>query len=113
MCTSKASQTDKVIEFVPHDSELIGSIDKQHWVQKEVERPKFRAKDVIEIMRSEGFQRFNQHHHTVLWQSQDAKNPGRGYGVEVQGLWYWYDRWVDVARKHCRENRDRYVAATG
>ena len=30
---------------------------------------------------------------------EDAKHPGKGYGVEVQGAWYWYQSywfWVDA-----------------
>ena len=60
-------------------------------------------------MRQEGYVRFNMHHHTQLWKKMDAKNPGKGYGVEVAKTWYWYDRWVDEVRKHCAENSDKYT----
>lgn len=101
-------QADEAIEFIGADTQLAEEIDKQYWVLKETERPKFRPKEVIERMKSEGFLRFGQHQHTLLWQAVDAKNPSKGYGVEVSGQWYWYERWVDRVREHCLENSEKY-----
>ncbi len=101
--TGKRGQADRTVEFIPADSLLAAEIDKQYWVQKEVERPKLRAKDVVETIRSEGFGAFNMYHHTQLWKSVDGKNPGRGFGVDVAGTWYWYERWLELVRRHCRE----------
>jgi len=107
--TGKPGQADKIIEFIDPHSEMAKTIDREYWVQKEVERPKFLPKQIVALMRSEGFSGFSMYHHTKFWQSRDAKNPGRGYGVEIAGGWYWYERWVAEVRKHCQENRDRFV----
>ncbi len=101
-------QADKAIEFIPADSDLAKEIDKQYWVLKQAERPKFKPGRVVQLMRAEGFTGFNMHHHTVLWQSNDAKNSSKGYGVEIEGAWYWYEPWVDEVRKHCSANLELY-----
>lgn len=32
--------------------------------------------------------------HVVMWKAEDTKTPGKGYGVEIQRNWYWYEWWV-------------------
>ena len=44
--TGKAGQADHVIEFISPSSELARQIDRQYWVQKEVEKPKYQRKDM-------------------------------------------------------------------
>ncbi len=102
------SQTDRVIEFIAPDSELAKEIDRQYWVQKETEKPKYRPSDIVKLMNEEGYPQFKMHHHTELWQGLDARKPGKGYGVDVSGTWYWYDRWVERAREHCVKHREEY-----
>ena len=62
-------------------------------------------------MQQEGYTGFKQYQHTLLWKKLDAKNPGKGYGVEIAETWYWYDRWVDIVREHCEANADSYTSA--
>ncbi len=107
------SQADIAIEFVSADSDLGQRINREYWVQREVERPKHLPSQVRDAMKAEGFSRFEMHHHTQLWKTLDAKNPGRGYGVQVASTWYWYDRWVDEVREHCVANRVLYLADPG
>ena len=109
--TSKKAQADRVIEFIPADSELGESINaKYHQViLKEVERPKHLPSEVWQMMQREGYTGFKQYQHTTLWKELDAKNPGKGYGVQVTSTWYWYDRWVDEVRNHCEANKSLYV----
>jgi hypothetical protein len=109
--TSKKGQADRAVEFIAADSPLAAEIDKQYWVTKEVERPKLKAGGIARLMQQEGYKLFKVHHHTALWQGSGAKNPGKGYGVDVDGTWYWYERWVGEVRKHCRENASLYTPA--
>lgn len=109
--TGKAGQADEVIEFIPPTSELAQHIDKQYWALKEVEKPKYLRKDILLLLHDEGYVRFGAHDHTLLWRELDAKNPGRGYGIEMGGLWFWYERWVREVRNHCRENAEKYRSA--
>ena len=107
---NKKAQADEVIEFVPADSDLAEAIN-QHYQQimlKEVERPKFLPGQVVGIMQQEGYTGFGMHHHTLLWKEMDARNPGKGFGVQVANTWYWYERWVNKVREHCQEQPDQY-----
>lgn len=110
--TSKKAQADEVIQFVPLDSSLGTQINEkyQQIVLKEVERPKRLPSEIVSLMNEEGYKKFNMHHHTMLWKSLEGKNPGKGFGVEVAGYWYWYDRWLDTVRQHCASNRSKYEA---
>jgi len=104
----RRGQADQVIEFLPPDSEIAQEINSRYLI-KEVERQKYRPGQIVAMMRAEGFPGFSMHYHTQLWKQLDAKNPAKGYGTEVaDGLWFWYERWVDVVREHCIENRDAY-----
>ncbi len=96
-------QADKVIEFVKSDSPLAEGINKEYAVIKETEKQKYKPSKIVEIMNSEGFENFSMHNHTLLWKSKDGKNPTNNYGTNVEGTWYWYERWVDVARKYCQD----------
>ncbi len=106
--TSKPGQAEKAIEFIAPDSELAKTVDKQYWVQKEVERPKHLPSEIVAMMQKESYPGFNMHCHTLLWKTFDAKNPGKGYGIQIASTWYWYDRWIDEVRKHCKENAALY-----
>jgi hypothetical protein len=103
-------QADKVVEFIDPKSELAKTIDKEYWVKKEVERPKFRAKDVVAEVRKAGFAKYRiQPDHLNMWKQEDAKNPAKGYGVEVQGAWYWYENWVHKCIELCQQAAERYI----
>jgi len=106
---NKPGQADSVIEFIKPDSELAKTIDKEYWVKKEVERPKFTPSKVAEKVREAGFPKFRvQPEHLGMWKGEDAKRPGKGYGVEVSGYWYWYESWVERCIELCKEAGDKY-----
>ena len=111
----RKGQADQVVEFVPPDSEATRTLNDNYSqiILKEVELAKHRAKDIVDLMHDEGYSRFNMYHHTQLWKKLDGKNPGKGFGVEVVGTWYWYDRWIDEVRRHCRDNSDSYRTDPG
>lgn len=106
---NRPGQADRVIEFIDPTSDLAKQIDKEYWVKKEVEKPKFRGKDVVIEVRKAGFKNFRiQPEHLQFWRSEEAKDPSKGYGVDVQGAWYWYQPWIDRCIEKCKENGDRY-----
>ena len=105
---NRRGQADRVIEFVPADSELEEAINRQYVVINEVERKKYGAKEIVRLMREEGFSRFSVYSHTQLWKHENARDPGKGYGARVMGLWGWYDPWVDRIRQECRDHPDKY-----
>ncbi|BCX17640.1 MAG: hypothetical protein KatS3mg117_1322 [Geminicoccaceae bacterium] len=105
-CTvNRRGQADDVYETVDPRSPEGQAIAM---IFKDREKPKFRPKDIVEMMRKQGYRKFRMHDHTTLWQAQGAKDPGKGYGVEIAGTWYWYQSWVDVVCRHCEERGDRY-----
>lgn len=103
-------QADQVIEFVKANSALAQDVNKAYTVIKETERPKHLPSKIVRMMKQEGYPRFGMHEHTTLWQELDAKADGKGFGVQVEKAWYWYDSWLEVVRKHCRENAVKYGA---
>lgn len=106
---NRPGQADRVVEFIDPNSELAKTIDKEYWVKKEVEKPKFRAKDVVAAVRAAGFRRFRvSPEHVEMWKGEDAKNMANGFGADVQGTWYWYRSWIDRCIALCEEAGDRY-----
>jgi hypothetical protein len=105
---NRKGQADRVIEFVAPDSPLAESLNTEYAIIKEREKPKHLPGRIVQRMQDEGYVGFNMHHHTQLWKTTDARNPGKGYGIQVENTWYWYDKWVDAVRKHCNDNRDAY-----
>ena len=106
--TNARGQADRVIEFIAPGSELATQIDNQYWVQKEVERKKFRPSTIVAMMREDGFPRFGMQHHTSLWKEREAKATGKGFGTTVEGTWLWYEPWVSVVRRHCQSHAALY-----
>jgi len=106
---NRKGQADRVIEFVGPDSPLAKGLNTEYVVIKERERAKYLPKQIEGLMVEEGYPHFKIHNHTDLWKAEDARNPGKGYGAWVVGKWYWYERWIDVVRKHCQENREQYT----
>lgn len=105
---NRKGQADKVIEFIKPDSPEAAVLNREYVLIKDREKPKHLAKYVIGLMRQEGFQGFGPYQHTQLWRHFQAKEPDRGYGVSVEGTWYWYDTWVEEVRKHCLAEGNRY-----
>lgn len=106
---NRPGQADKVVEFIDPKSEAAKAIDKEYWVHKEVERAKFKPSHVVERVRAAGFKRFRvQPEHVEMWKAEDAKNPAKGFGVAVEGVWYWYESWIKRCIKLCHEAGARY-----
>lgn len=106
---NRVNQADKVVEFVDPKSELGQSLEKEYWVTKETERPKYLPSQVVSEMEKAGYRFFGMQHHTDLWKRERAKDPSRGWGVMVGKTWYWYGRWVDHVREYCENNRSRFT----
>ena len=59
-------------------------------------------------MKKEGYKRFTGKTRHPFVEAADAKNTAKGFGVQVEKTWYWYDNWVEQVRKHCQDNPDQY-----
>ena len=106
---NRPGQADRVVEFIDPKSELAKTIDKEYWVKKEVERQKYTPKHVVDEVKNAGFPKFRvQHDHVNMWKSEGAKDPNKGYGVQVEGVWFWYDTWVKRCIQLCEEAGKKY-----
>ncbi|MDR0918834.1 MAG: DUF3644 domain-containing protein [Oscillospiraceae bacterium] len=103
---NRKGQADEVIEFHKPDSESADEIKRI--LVKDREIPKFLPTEIIEIVKGKGYKNFKIRNHTELWKVNNAKNPNKGYGVQVSKQWYWYQKWVDFVIKYCEENSDKF-----
>lgn len=106
---NKKGQADKVIEFIPADSEIAKGMNKEYVYVKEKEKQKYLASDIWKKMQIEGYKKFRVSNHTRLWQSENAKDISKGFGVIVVRTWYWYDSWLSFVRSHCEQNKSKYI----
>ena len=74
-----------------------------------MERKKYRPSDVVAEVQKAGFHGFRINpEHVSMWKSEDAKNPAKGFGVEVAGMWYWYEPWVKRCIELCKAAGNKY-----
>lgn len=106
---NRKGQADKVIEFIPADSEIAKGMNKEYVLVKEKEKIKYSASEIWRAMQKLGFKRFGVYQHTSLWQSESAKDQSKGYGTTVVKTWYWYDSWLRFVKRHCEENKLKYT----
>ena len=106
---NRKGQADKVIEFIPADSEIAKGMNKEYVVFKDREKTKYSPSDIWKKMQAENYKKFGSHQHIKLWQSENAKDPSKGFGTFVVKTWYWYDSWLSFVRKHCEENKAKYI----
>lgn len=106
---NRPGQADRVVEFIDPKSDVAKAIDKEYWVHKEVERAKFKPSHVVAQVHAAGFKNFRvQREHVDMWKAEDAKNPAKGYGVEVEGVWYWYESWIKRCIELCSQSGNKY-----
>lgn len=100
-------KADEAVTFAEAGSNLEMAV-------REVERPKFKASEIVEKMRTEGFTNFDLYGKigfVQFWKGMGAKNPNLGLGVEISGQWFWYDKMVGEVRaeltKRCAEANEQ------
>lgn len=106
---NRKGQADKVIEFIKEGSPEAEGINKQYVLIKDRERTKYLPSEIVKKMKEKGFNKFGMQRHTDLWHELNAKNPDKGYGVQVAKTWYWYDNWLSEVEKYCIENRNMFT----
>lgn len=105
---NRKGQADKVIEFLPANSPEAEQLNKEYVLIKEKEKQKYLPSKIVQLMQEDGYTKFKQHQHTLLWKEKDAKSNGKGFGVQIAKTWYWYDTWLNEVKKHCEENSLQY-----
>lgn len=109
---NRPGQADKVIEFLDPHSDLAKGINVTYAVTKEAEKTKHVPSKIVTMMQEEGYSGFKLQHHTSLWKQHDAKKTTKGFGIELENRWYWYENWLNVVRQHCKSNARRYKTST-
>lgn len=99
-------QADTVVEFVKATPEMEEQV-KNIVMIKESEKKKYLPKQIVKIMREEGYVKFSMTMHTNLWQNNGHPLKTPIYGSLVAGKqWYWYETWVNYVRDYCKANAD-------
>ncbi|MDX1752075.1 MAG: DUF3644 domain-containing protein [Salinimicrobium sediminis] len=106
---NRKGQADKVIEFIPANTPEAEGLNKEYVLIKEKEKKKHLPSGIVQLMKAKGYENFNMHHHTKLWQTTNARDPNKHLGVLVENTWYWYDNWLEIVEKYCKENRERFT----
>jgi hypothetical protein len=103
---NRPAGADQVIEFVKPAPGQTGAIT----IIKAVDRPKYRAGQIVQMMKDEGYPDFIVSKHTDLWKASRAKDPRLDFGSAVFGNkeWGWNERWLGHVREHCAKNSERY-----
>jgi hypothetical protein len=98
---NRPAGADQVVQLVKDDPEKAALA-----IIREVDRPKFRAGQVVDMMKAEGYSRFTIGIHTQLWQSENAKDPKLGFGswLFTNKEWAWNEKWVEFVRQQCAKN---------
>lgn len=102
---NRKGQADRVIEFLPADSEEAKTLNKEYVLIKDREKPKYLPSEIVEKMQKRRYVRFRMHEHTQLWKEKDAKNPKYHYGVQIAKSWYWYENWFNEVEQHCKDKK--------
>ena len=95
----------RIVTVIP----IAKGISKEYWTIKDREKPKYLPSKIVREMKILGYSRFGQHQHTALWKDQDAKNLAKGYGVQIEKTWYWYESWFEFVKQFCEKNKKDYV----
>lgn len=106
---NRKGQADRVIEFVDSNSEIAKGLSKEYWAIKDKEKPKYLPTKICKEMQKLGYKKFGMHQHIQLWKSEDAKDSSKGYGVQIEKTWYWYESWFLYVKQYCESHRTKYI----
>ncbi|MGL4347205.1 MAG: DUF3644 domain-containing protein [Chitinophagaceae bacterium] len=102
------NQADKTIEFSVASDTKANSANTSVVIkekEKEKEKQKYSPTQIVTEVQKK-HPNFNMYKHTQLWYNADGKNPVYSYGVMVVKTWYWYEKWLQYVKSHCKKNKD-------
>ena len=106
--SAQRGQADSVVEFVKVTDEVADQV-KNIVMVKESEKQKYLPKQIVEIMRNEGYKKFNLTAHSELWKNNGNSLKIAQYGTIVASKqWYWYETWITYVRNYCEKNKERF-----
>lgn len=86
--SNNSKKADQAVSYSPVGSNVEVAI-------KQVERPKFRMTDAIQMLTDQGVPNVTAHTFIQAWKSQDLKAPVKGLAIQLGGQWFWYQEGVD------------------
>ena len=86
--TNNSKKADQAVSYSPVGSNVEVAI-------KQVERPKFRMTEAIQMLTDEGVPNVTSHTFTRAWKANDLKAPGKGLAIQLGGQWFWYQEGID------------------
>ena len=102
----KNSATDEVITFLNADDPRAKDLNTKYAVVKEMEKKKYLSRDVVQIMKDEGYTWFTVGMMTKYWKNTLGKRDQ--YGIYVtKTQWMWYENWLPVIREFCEKEKSR------
>ena len=63
---------------------------------------------MVQLCKAAGYKKFRIKEHTDYWKQENARDPQKGFGTQVESTWYWYQNWVDKCIEYCRSQGDKY-----
>jgi hypothetical protein len=104
LVVNRKGRADRVYQIVtPETQEHAEEISQI--LLKGVEKEKYKPKQIVNLMKAEGYKHFEMVNFISFWKSVDGKNKTKGLGVKLNdGQWYWYDSMLDLVRKHCQSS---------
>lgn len=90
--TNNARKADQAVTYSPVGSSVEVAI-------KLVEKPKYRMKDAIGILRESYGINISGYDFQKIWKHNDLKNPAKGLAIELGGQWFWYQEGVEKFRE--------------
>lgn len=107
---NKKGQADKVINFIPEDSPIAATLNKEYAVTKEVEKKKYYPKDIVNYMNEKGYYYFKMNDFTDFWKNINSdrdKLKQAGYGVFIANKqWLWYEKMLQEVEKYCMSKEE-------
>lgn len=98
--TNNPKKADQAVTYAAAGSDIEMAI-------KQVERPKFRAGELIELVQKAGHPDFGTHRFIQLFKAHSLKDPKKGLAVELGKQWFWYP---EAVTEFCKLLADEKLA---
>lgn len=102
--TNNAKKADQAVTYAAAGSAIEMAI-------KHVERPKYRAGELIGLIQKAGHPNFGTHRFVQLFKLHDLKAPKRGLAIELGKQWFWYPEAVNEFCKLLNDEKAPAVPA--
>lgn len=86
--SNNSKKADQAVSYSPIGSNVEVAI-------KQVERPKFRMTDAIQMLTDQGIPNVTAYTFTQAWKSEELKAPAKGLAIELGKQWFWYQEGID------------------